>query len=328
MVSSDQGPKRGWPSDPGVMSDAGAGIPQAGDVLVGKYEVERVLGVGGMGVVVAARHLHLGQRVAIKFIRGAALIDPNVVNRFLVEARAAAALSSEHVARVIDVGTLETGAPYLVMEHLTGVDLDQFLHDNGPIAVPLAVGFVLQACEAIGEAHVKGIVHRDLKPSNLFLSQRMDSTALVKVLDFGISKASQQEGIPQNLTASGTIVGSPIYMSPEQIRDAKRVDARSDVWSLGVILYELLTGVTPFAGETLGQTFARVLSEEPTPIERVRPDVPPALASTIRRCLERDLTLRIQNVGELALGLAPFAPPGAEVSISRIRHMFFPRSRP
>jgi serine/threonine-protein kinase len=308
----------GPPSASGA--DALERVPALGEIIASKYEVERVLGVGGMGVVIAARHMQLGQKVAIKFMRGQAATDSAAVGRFQREARAAAALTSEHIAKVFDVGTLENGAPYIVLEYLAGVDFGEVLRRNGPLSVHDALGAVLQACEALAEAHAIGIVHRDLKPSNLFATKRKDGTPLVKVLDFGISKAaplntaSPEEG----LTASGYIMGSPGYMSPEQVRSAKAVDARSDIWSLGVILYELLTGVAPFAGETLGDTFARIVAETPPPVHERRPDIPARLSAVIARCLERDANRRIQTVAELASKLAPFAPDEATLSVERI----------
>jgi eukaryotic-like serine/threonine-protein kinase len=291
-------------------------VPSAGDTIAGKYVVERVLGVGGMGVVVAARHAQLGNRVAIKFMRDAATRDVQAVQRFVREARAAVALTSEHVARVIDVGALESGAPYIVMEYLEGLDLAAVLRRDGPMPVDVAAGLVLQACEAVAEAHALGIVHRDLKPANLFATVHMDGSVLVKVLDFGISKAPADAGT-QSLTGDGAVMGSPGYMSPEQVKSARDVDARSDVWSLGVILYELLTGISPFLGDTLGATFAKIVSEPPPPLEERRPDLPAPLARVILRCLERERELRVQSVGELASVLVAYAPQEA-VSARRI----------
>jgi serine/threonine protein kinase len=304
------------------------GVPQAGAIIAGKYKVEGVLGAGGMGVVLAARHMQLGQLVAIKFIRGAAAEDPAAVERFLREARAAVALSSEHVTKVLDVGTLDTGEPYMIMEFLDGVDLAEVLRREGPMPVARAVAAVLQASEALAEAHAIGIVHRDLKPANLFVATRRDGTPLVKVLDFGISKVTDLnvEGGP-TLTASGLIMGSPGYMSPEQVRNAKVADARADIWALGVILYELVTGVSPFMGQTIGDTFARIISETPTPIHKLRSDVPEAFAAVISRCFERSVERRVQTVAELAEALAPFAPPEAVISVQRILRIAQSRGR-
>jgi serine/threonine-protein kinase len=291
-------------------------------VIADKYAVERVLGAGGMGVVVAARHVQIEQRVAIKFIRGHAARKKSAVERFLREARAIAKFSNEHVAKVHDFGTLKNGAPYLVMEYLDGQDLAGALSEAGAMSVPQAVGFVVQACEAIAEAHALGIVHRDLKPSNLFLTRRMDGTPLVKVLDFGIAKTLRSGDVrakqpSDRITASGLVVGSPGYMSPEQLRSAKDVDPRCDIWALGVILYELLTGKCPFAGETRADTLARVLSDEPVPLRELRPEVPHMLAATIAQCLERSIERRVQTVGELANRLLPFAPPEGAISVAR-----------
>jgi hypothetical protein len=303
-----------------VPGGAHSPVPSAGEVIASKYEIESVLGAGGMGVVLCARHVQLGQRVAIKFMRGEAASDQSAVSRFLREARSAVALSSEHVAKVLDVGTLATGEPYMVMEYLAGVDLGKVLRTSGPLSIEEAIDTVLQACEAIAEAHVLGIVHRDLKPSNLFRTTRRDGSHLIKVLDFGISKtiAFNTPGSGESLTASGLLMGSPGYMSPEQLRSAKAVDARSDIWSLGVILYELLTAEAPFTGETMGETFARILSETAPPIRRRRPDVPEGLAAVVSRCLERDVEKRVQTVGQLAAQLAPFAPRNAAISVERI----------
>src|SRR5689334_6553526 len=213
-----------------------------GQMLAGKYRVERILGTGGMGVVVAAKHVELNILVAIKFLLPHVLSNQTAVARFAREARAAVRIKSEHVARVSDVGTLESGAPYMVMEYLDGGDLSAWLKERGALPVEQAVEFVLQASEAIAEAHALGIVHRDLKPSNLFVTRRRDGSMTVKVLDVGISKTTSIDAAAMDMTATTAVMGSPLYMSPEQLQSSKDVDARSDIWSLGIILYELLAG--------------------------------------------------------------------------------------
>jgi eukaryotic-like serine/threonine-protein kinase len=279
-----------------------------GEILAGKYRVERVLGQGGMGVVVAAMHLQLEKRVALKFVLPEAIQSPEATERFAREARAASKLQSEHVARVLDVGTLENGAPYMVMEYLEGRDLGQEVDGRGPLPFAEAAEFVLQACEAIAEAHALGIVHRDLKPQNLFLARRVDGRPLVKVLDFGISKFNgAQSGENMSLTKTHAVMGSPNYMSPEQLRSARGVDARSDIWALGVILYELLTAKVPFVATSVTELCAMVLQDTPPPIHLVRQDVPLALADVISRCLEKDPNQRFQSIASLAHALEGYA---------------------
>jgi serine/threonine-protein kinase len=288
-----------------------------GDVLAGKYRVDRILGVGGMGVVVAATHLQLDQRVALKFMLPQGLAHPAMVERFSREARAAVRLKSDHVARVLDVGTLASGSPYMVMEYLEGNDLGSIVDQQGPMPIHAAVDCVLQACDAVAEAHSLGIIHRDLKPRNLFLTGRNDGRALVKVLDFGISKHKGGTG-DLALTRTTEVIGSPNYMSPEQLRSARGADERSDIWALGVILYELLTGQVPFVAESVTQLTAMVLTEPPRSIESLRPDVPKALAAIVGRCLEKDRDRRFASVAELASALEPFAPPDTRDLARRI----------
>jgi serine/threonine protein kinase len=281
---------------------------RSGDVLAGKYRVDRILGVGGMGVVVAATHLQLDQKVALKFMLPDALRLPALLERFAREARAAVRLKSNHAARVLDVGTLDSGSPYMVMEYLEGSDLGSIIESRGALAVDAAVDFVLQACDAVAEAHSLGIVHRDLKPRNLFVTQRNDGRPLVKVLDFGIAKQMTTSGTDLSLTRTTEVIGSPNYMSPEQLRASRAVDERSDIWALGVILYELLTGILPFNAESVTQLIAMVLSERPRPIREVRADVPDGLGRVIERCLEKEPAARFSSVAELAAALERFAP--------------------
>jgi serine/threonine-protein kinase len=284
-----------------------------GDVILGRYRVERVLGAGKMGVVVSAMHVWLDQRVAIKFmIPGAAPAEQ--YQRFLREARAGARLRSPHAVRVIDLGTGEGGAPYLVMEHLEGRDLAAELRARGPLPFDEAVGYVLQACEAVAEAHALGIVHRDLKPANMFLTRSADGAPCVKLLDFGISKT--QDSIA--LTANQQSLGSPLYMSPEQLGSAKDVDARADLWSLGASLYELVAGKTPFDATSMMELVARALMKPPTPLATYRSDAPGGFEAVLFQCLEKDRARRFGSVGELAAALAPYAPARALPSLERI----------
>jgi serine/threonine protein kinase len=287
---------------------------QPGDILLGKYRVEHVLGQGGMGVVVAATHLDLAELFAIKFLLPEALESDQAVERFLREARAAARLKGEHVAKVHDVGRLESGAPYMVMEHLEGMDLDKVGRAHGPLPVEEAVLYVLQACDAVAEAHARGIVHRDLKPANLFLTQRHDGTACVKVLDFGISKQRTQDSL--ELTTTGMVLGSPLYMSPEQMIRSKEVDLRSDIWSMGVVLYKLLTGHAPFQAETLTELVGRVLQDTPMRPSQLRPDLSRALDAIVLRCLKKRPEQRFATMDALAAALRSL-PLGPAVTLGR-----------
>lgn len=294
---------------------------QAGQVLAGKFEVERVLGHGGMGIVVAARHTQLDQRVALKFLLPVACEVPGAVARFLREGKAAARITSEHVARVMDTGVLDggdiPGAPYLVMEYLEGSDLGGLLEQRGRIRPDEAMEYVLQACEAIVEAHDLGIVHRDLKPANLFLSRRADGSPLVKVLDFGISKV-EGGGSRSQLTSASVLMGSPRYMSPEQMMSARDVDARTDVWALGVILYELVTGKPVWTADTV-QGLCALIATTPAPaLREALPTAPAALEDAIARCLVKSREGRLASIADLALALAPIAPASARTSIERI----------
>jgi eukaryotic-like serine/threonine-protein kinase len=291
-----------------------------GDLLAGKYRIDKILGAGGMGVVVAAHHIRLDERVAIKFLLPEALGNAEAVARFEREARAAVKIKSEHVARVTDIGTLENGAPYIVMEYLEGGDLAAWIRQRGPLAVEQAVEFVVQACEAIADAHGLGIVHRDLKPSNLFCIRGSDDRLSIKVLDFGISKMTggAASGPDMVMTKTKSVMGSPFYMSPEQMRSAKDVDARTDIWALGIILYELLAGQAPFTGDTLPEVCVKIATEPPPPLRNLRPDAPAGIEDVILKCLAKDRRDRYRNVAELAVALAPFGSKRLRASVERV----------
>src|SRR5215468_8507690 len=274
-------------------SAAGGSVNQHGPipigvVLAGKYRVERVLDQGGMGVVVKAMHLQLNQPVAMKFLLPEVLGNQQVVQRFLREAQAAVRLKSEHVARVIDVGTLETGAPYMVLEYLEGADLSGYPRNQ--LTIGGIVDLMLQACEALAEAHSLGIVHRDIKPANFFITRGPDGAPLLKVLDFGISKAPMAQG---NLTATQSVMGTPAYMSPEQMRSSRDVDHRTDIWALGVVLYELLQGMPPYGGDTFSSMVIKVVND---PLPRMTVALPGDLDAIVYRCLEKDPARRTRSI--------------------------------
>jgi serine/threonine-protein kinase len=280
-------------------------LPTEGAVIAGKYQIVRVVGEGGMGIVYEGLHVKMRQRVAIKMLLPETLGLPDVVARFEREARASGQLRSRHAARVMDVDQTPDGIPYMVMEFLEGQDLGTQIDTRGKIPVPEAVDYVLQACVAITEAHEAGIVHRDLKPSNLFLARDHDGVT-VKLLDFGISKVTTEA---DRLTSAESVMGTPLYMSPEQVRSARNVDERADIWSIGVILYELVTGMTPFSGTTT-QVAAAVVTDDVPPI-MVEHGAPPALQDIVLRALQKDRTRRQASAREIAAALLPFADPSS-----------------
>jgi eukaryotic-like serine/threonine-protein kinase len=295
----------------------------AGHVVGGKYRIERQLGAGGMGVVYAATDIQLRRKVAIKAMTPALAADDGSVKRFLREARAVVSLTGEHVVRIFDVGELSNGIPYIAMEFLVGTDLDSLCAERGRLPFREAVDLLLQAMTGLAEAHAVGIVHRDLKPANLFFTRRSDGTALVKVLDFGLAKATEVPLDETNLTATNVVMGTQLYMAPEQLL-GRGVDARSDIWALGVCLYQLMTGALPFDAASLvdgrrrphlvafGEISRRICKETPRAPHEIVPDIPPGLSSVVAQCLEKDPGRRFANLADLANELAMFASPEFE----------------
>jgi serine/threonine protein kinase len=282
---------------------------EVGTTLAGKYEIERVLGQGGMGTVLLATHKLLDRSVAIKILRADAFEHPLATERLLREGRALARLRSKHIARVLDVEAPAQGPCFLVLEYLEGEDLGALLGRSGPLPISVAIRYVLEACAALSEAHAQGIVHRDIKPSNLFLTTLDDGSSGIKVIDFGISKQAAQSSA---ITQSKAIIGSPFYMAPEQMRVGGSADARSDIWSLGVVLFELLTAKLPYVGDTVLEICASILESDPPSVLSHRRGVPIVLDEAVRRCLARDPAGRYGSVHELAQAIAPSAGFSAE----------------
>ncbi len=297
-----------------------------GEEFAGKYRIGALIGSGAMGRVYAAHHLLLDQKVAIKFLLPHAKGNPEAAARFVREAQAAARIKSVHVVRVLDVA-VEGDVQYIVMEYLQGLDLGEWLRRNGPLPVQQAIDFVLQACDAIHEAHRLDMIHRDIKPPNLFAVEQAGAAPLIKVLDFGISKTLglvpstippdgwQPAGV---VTEDRKMIGSPIYMSPEQMESARDVDVRTDIWALGVTLFEFVSGRLPFEfeGDSLLQVYTSIVTRGPLRLREVAPDAPAGLEAVIARCLQRDPRLRYHSVRELAAALVEFgsvrAPAYAE----------------
>jgi eukaryotic-like serine/threonine-protein kinase len=294
----------------------GAAGVSLGDTIADKYLIDAVLGVGGMGVVFRARHLQLNGQVALKFLSAQFLSSPVAIGRFRREAQAAAKLQSEHVVRVFDVGTHTNGLPYMVMEYLEGCDLGGLLEASGRLASELVADLLIQTCSAVEDAHEQGIIHRDLKPSNLFCVRRPDGTFTVKVVDFGISKVTDTSAaLEGGITVTGNVVGSPSYMSPEQMKSPNRIDHRSDLWSLGVVLYECLTGNLPFPASTYAEICLKVHQEAPLPASAHGVRLPAGLEAIIKTCLAKQPENRYATAGELAAALLPFAPQGRRTSV-------------
>lgn len=282
-----------------------------GQTLASQYQIERLLGEGGMGVVYEATRIGSSERVALKLMLHDVARSPERVERFKREAHAASLAQGEHVVRILDFGSLPTGEPYIVMDLLEGEDLAQWLAREGKLQLAEAVEMLAQACDAMSSAHRAGIIHRDLKPANLFVTRGASGVAQLKVLDFGLSKlveGSELGGAP--MTQTSTILGSPLYMSPEQLRSSRDVDARTDLWSLGVIGFELLTGAPPFAFDNVAELCTAVLMRAAPTVRSVCPDVPESVSAIVARCLEKDPDRRFASAEELGQALRASAPTG------------------
>jgi serine/threonine-protein kinase len=285
-----------------------------GKLVAGKYRLDRVLGYGGMGVVYAGLDVALDRPVALKTMLPELATDTEAIARFSREARAMGRLTSEHAVRVFELGELPDGVPYMTMELLDGADLDAILAQRGALPVGEAIDWILQAAEALAEAHAHGIVHRDLKLSNLFVVRKPDGRTLLKVLDFGLAKA--RASAP--LTATTAIMGTPAYMPPEQLRRSKDVDARADLWALGACLYQLVTGRLPFDAGTVAEVTTMILRDTPRAPHELRAEIPPAISHAVLRCLEKDRERRWPSVGDLAGALASHARPEKSPASDRL----------
>jgi serine/threonine-protein kinase len=306
-------PEEGTATSADELAERGVAV---GATVAGKFLLEEVVGSGGMGVVFKAWHTELEEHVALKFLLPSRASDRELRQRFALEAKAAAKLRGEHVVRVHDVGTLDGAIPYIVMEYLEGRTVGALLRERGPLPIGLACELTIQACEALAEAHARGIVHRDVKPENLVVTLDQDDTPLLRVVDFGISKVALALD-PTRTQPGGTVLGTPYYMSPEQIDGVGEVDARTDVWSLGAVLFEMLAGRKPFAGQSFAALASEILTAPPRQLRKIRFDAPEDLESVVSRCLAKRPGDRFATVAELAAALAPFAPEEAHAVADR-----------
>jgi eukaryotic-like serine/threonine-protein kinase len=289
-----------------------------GTIIARKYRVERTIGRGGMGIVVEALHIDLDTRVAIKFLLPEFMSYSEAAERFMREARAVAKLQTHHVVRVLDVAALESGEPYMVMELLEGEDLACHSAEAGPLAIGECIDHIVQACEALAEAHTLGIVHRDLKPANLFLTRRPDGAPFIKLLDFGVSKMLTGDTGNVSLTQTTTILGSALYMSPEQMRSSKSVDHRTDIYAIGACLFEIIGGRPPYFADSFPELCAKIYTSPPEPLQDLRPEVPDGLVEVIEKSIAREPEDRYQSVAEFVHALAPYAAPSTRVAIAGI----------
>jgi eukaryotic-like serine/threonine-protein kinase len=289
----------------------------SGRVLDGRYRVERLLGRGGMGAVYDGRHAIVGKRVAIKMLHAEFAANEEVLKRFYREAQAAAAIGHKNIIDIMDVGVTPANEPYIVMEYLEGEDLESMLVRTGPLSLEAACGILEPALNALGAAHAKGIVHRDLKPANIFLCREQGGAPTVKLIDFGISKFSGAAGSTK-LTQTGSLLGTPAYMSPEQARGDQSVDHRTDLYAVGVILYQMLTGSLPFVGDNYNTLLISVLTAEPRPLRQLNPRIPTDAEALVLKELSKDPAARSQSAIEMLeafKGLAAYKERGNGLSL-------------
>ena len=291
---------------------------KAGDLIDGKYRIVRLMGEGGMGAVWEVRHEVMGQRFALKTLHPQYASDTSMVQRFIREARAASAIGSEHIVYITDAGQAADGSSFLVMEYLEGEDLGEVLKREGRLDQARAIELMLQVCDALQPAHERGIIHRDLKPANLFLVQREKYGEWVKVVDFGIAKvAAKVTGEQGSLTKTGAMMGTPFFMAPEQFQKAKHVVHRADIYSCGVILYQLLSGKVPYDADTFSELVFAVATEPPIPLSSAWPGVDPDLEAVVMRAISKEAGDRYQSMGRLAESLKPFSTVGIPVISSQ-----------
>lgn len=295
-------------------------ILPSGTVIGRKYRIDEVIAEGGMGIVYKGWHLVLEHPIAIKVVRAEYANHPEAGARFVNEARASAQLHGIHATRVLDLGRIDSGPPLMVLEYLDGFDLRKLLSTRGQLSLGKAMDYILQTCEALAEVHAQGMVHRDLKPENLFITRLPDGTELLKLIDFGISKRLGSND--RSLTQQGQGFGSPDYMAPEQMSTPDQVDARADIWSIGVVIFELLTNNVPFPGDTVQVKCASVMCKDPTPLRSIRPDLPVRLEQVVIRCLQKAPAERYGSVSELVQDLVPFASQESALTLGRIRSLF------
>ena len=314
IMTAERLAQHGDPSDLPV-------LPVPGDLVHGRYRVEYELGHGGMGVVLAAHDERLGRAVALKIVLPRMMRSPEAVERFSNEARSLARLESRNVVRVLDFGAIGSpmacaGLPFMVLELLRGEDLFNVASREGGLSPSRVVRYALEACTGLAAAHAQGIIHRDLKPENLFLAIEPDGSECLKVLDFGIARSHSRRA----LTKGHVGVGSPGYMSPEQVEGKGKVDARSDIWGLGVVMYELLAHRPAFFGDNPQSLCLQILTADVTPLAKLRANLPQALVDIVERCMERDPERRFSNVAELAEALTPLDDWSASTNVEKIRH--------